>query len=348
MKTLLFRIIAITVVIAAVAAAIIWMDYRTFMQTPMNVGEQGRIYEVAPGSNFTRLVKDLAQQGVIRKPTYLLWYGKLHGNVDNIGVGEYRLTPQATPLDLVRKLEQGDVVQYAITVVEGWTFRQMLEQLAANPYLEHRLEGLSDQQIMERLGHPEQHPEGRFMPDTYHFPRGTTDIAFLRRAYDAMQTFLVEAWEDRKVGLPLDSPDEALVLASIVEKETGLESEREAIAGVFVRRLEKRMRLQSDPTVIYGMGDEYDGNIRRRDLREDNPYNTYRRHGLPPTPIALPGRDAIHATLHPAEGEALYFVSKGDGSHHFSATLEEHNQAVIKYQLNGRERSFSSHQPKSR
>ena len=198
---------------------------------------------------------------------------------------------------------------------------------------------------MERLGHAGEHPEGRFLPDTYHFPKNLTDVAFLKRAYDAMTQTLAREWEGRAVGLPLKTPYEALILASIVEKETGLASERQAIAGVFVRRLNKGMRLQTDPTVIYGMGDRYKGNIRKSDLQEDTPYNTYRRFGLPPTPIAMPGRDAIHATLHPDDSKNIYFVSRGDGSHHFSATLEEHNNAVIKYQLKGRKRPFSSYNP---
>jgi UPF0755 protein len=190
------------------------------------------------------------------------------------------------------------------------------------------------------------HYEGQFLPDTYHFPKNLTDVEFLKRAYSAMQTVLKEEWDNRAVGLSYKNSYEALIMASIIEKETGQASEREQISGVFVRRLEKRMRLQTDPTVIYGMGDKYKGNIRKRDLLRDTPYNTYRRHGLPPTPIALPGRDAIHAALHPAESDALYFVARGDGSHQFSATLKEHNNAVIKYQLKGRVRSFSSYKHK--
>jgi UPF0755 protein len=243
---------------------------------------------------------------------------------------------------------EGKVIQYSITLVDGWTFAQALEVVQSNPYLVHRLEGLDADTIMARLGYAGQHPEGRFMPDTYFFPRGLTDIAFLQRAYQAMQSYLDTAWRSRDVGIPVHTPYEALILASIVEKETGLASERRAIAGVFSRRLIKHMRLQSDPTVIYGMGDSYKGNIRRRDLHSDNAYNTYQHAGLPPTPIALPSRDAIDAVLHPEEGDALYFVSRGDGSHKFSATLEEHNQAVIKYQLKGKIKPFSSFTPSSK
>jgi UPF0755 protein len=241
----------------------------------------------------------------------------------------------------------GKVRQYALTLVEGWNFRQVMDAVQSHPSLAHTLQGLENAAIMAQLGHPDEHPEGRFLPDTYHFPKGLSDVAFLQRAYDAMAQTLAQEWEGRAVGLPLQTPYEALILASIVEKETGLASERQAIAGVFVRRLEKRMRLQTDPTVIYGMGERYDGNIRKQDLLEDTPYNTYRRLGLPPTPIAMPGRDAIHATLHPDDSQNIYFVSRGDGSHHFSATLEEHNNAVIKYQLKGRKRPFSSYNPPS-
>ncbi len=249
--------------------------------------------------------------------------------------------------EFMDQILSGKVIQYSITIVEGWNIYQLLDVLKADPHIKQTLQGLSHKQIMQRIGYPEMHPEGRFYPDTYHFPKGLTDVEFLQRAYGAMQQKLAAEWEKRAVGLPYKTPYEALIMASIVEKETGLPSERQAIAGVFVRRLEKRMRLQTDPTVIYGLLPNFDGNIRRRDLRRDTPYNTYRRRGLPPTPIAMPGGDAIHAALHPADGDKLYFVSRGDGSHHFSATLEEHNRAVIKYQLKGRKRSFSSFDAKT-
>jgi UPF0755 protein len=218
--------------------------------------------------------------------------------------------------------------------VEGWTFRQLLSALRRHEAVRDTLDGLSDEAIMARLGYPGKHPEGRFLPETYQFPRGTSDLEFLRRAYDGMQRALAAAWQGRAEDLPLDSPHEALVLASIVEKETGLASERARIAGVFVRRLRRGMRLQTDPTVIYGLGEAFDGNLRRRDLAADTPYNTYTRAGLPPTPICLPGKAAIEAVMHPAHGTSLYFVARGDGSHQFSDTLEAHNRAVQKYQLN--------------
>jgi UPF0755 protein len=212
----------------------------------------------------------------------------------------------------------------------------MLAAIADDPIIEHTLEGKTNEEIMNLLGYPEQHPEGLFFPDTYRFPKGTSDVDFLRRAYQVMQKHLTREWNQRASGLPLDSSYDALILASIIEKETGAGFERPLISGVFIQRMKKNMRLQTDPTIIYGLGEKFDGNIRFRDLKKDTPYNTYLHAGLTPTPIALPGLGAIRAALHPAKTQALYFVSKGDGTHHFSATLEEHNAAVKRYQLKGR------------
>jgi len=233
-------------------------------------------------------------------------------------------------------LVSGAVIQHQLTIVEGWTFRQLMVAIKEHEAIRQTLEGLSDEEIMARLGKPDLHPEGQFAPDTYRFSRSTSDLEFLRRAHRILQDWLEQEWNQRAQSLPYQSPYEALTMASIIEKETGLESEREAIAGAFVRRLERKMRLQTDPTVIYGMGDRYNGNIRRADLRRDTRYNTYTRHGLPPTPIALPGLAALKAALHPASGSALYFVAKGDGSHQFSDTLDEHLAAVRRYQLKRR------------
>jgi UPF0755 protein len=229
---------------------------------------------------------------------------------------------------------KGKVRQYSLTLVEGWTFWQMLEQVRQSEILQHTLTGKSDEQIMTAIGHHGEHPEGRFYPDTYHFPKGLNDVQFLKRAYDEMQQRLQKAWRQRAVGLPFDSPYEALIMASIVEKESALPSERTRIAGVFINRLRKGMRLQTDPTVIYGLGRNFDGDIRFRDLRRDTPYNTYTRRGLPPTPIAMPGQGAIDAVMNPDTTNYLYFVARGDasGSHVFSETLEEHEAAVNKYQ----------------
>ena len=334
-------------VLAILASAWLWYDIHTFMSTPMNVSEQGLVIKVDQGSNLTRIAYQLKRQNVIDKPRYLTWYARWTKQANRIHIGEYKLEQNSTPLSFLESISKGEVIQYSITIVEGWNFKQVMTAINNNQYIEHTVADLTHNEIMTKLGHPGEHPEGRFMPDTYHFPRGINDMVVLERAYQAMESYLNKQWEQRDVGLPLKSAYEALILASIVEKETGLASERSAIAGVFSRRLQKKMRLQSDPTVIYGMGDRYKGNIRRSDLKQDNPYNTYRVFGLPPTPIAMPGRDAIDAVLKPEEGDALYFVSKGDGSHYFSATLKEHNNAVIKYQLKGRKKPFSSYKPKT-
>ena len=313
------------------------------MGSSLNVSDKSFRYELKPGMNLTRLVKELSAQGVINKPRYILWYARLTGKANHIQVGEYELAEGDTARDFIETLLSGKVIQHSLTIVEGWNFKQLINAIHNHENLTHTLKNKSDKEIMTALGYPDMHPEGRFLPDTYHFPKGLSDVDFLKRAYLAMEQYLDQEWQNRAVGLAINTPYEALILASIVEKETGLASERKAIAGVFMRRLVKRMRLQTDPTVIYGMGERYKGNIRRSDLLRDTPYNTYRRSGLTPTPIAMPGRDAIHATLHPKEGDELYFVSRGDGSHHFSSTLEEHNKAVIKYQLKGKKRSFSSY-----
>jgi len=328
--------------IVALLFCLLLIDYLSTIHTPLIKTAEPIKYEVGAGSNLTRIVYDLKKQGYINKPRYLLFYAKINGPANKISTGEYLITPGTSAADFLDQILSGKVIQYAITIVEGWNIYQVLDIVEKDPNLIHSLQGLSHQQIMAKVGYPEMHPEGRFYPDTYHFPKGLTDVQFLQRAYKAMENRLAEEWAKRAVGLPYKTPYEALTMASIVEKETGKANERQAIAGVFVRRLEKRMRLQTDPTVIYGLGPKFDGNIRRRDLKRDTPYNTYRRRGLPPTPIAMPGGDAIHAAMHPHDSEALYFVSRGDGSHYFSATLEEHNQAVIKYQLKGRKRSFSS------
>ena len=333
--------------ICIVLFAVAWIDYVRVLNRPLITGEEPQTYVVESGSNLTRIVYDLEKKGFIERPRYLLLHARLHGSANQINTGEYLIKPKETAKQFLQQLFDGKVVQYALTIVEGWNFSQLMSELSQNTNLLQTLQGLSDKAIMNKLGYPEQHPEGRFYPDTYLFPRGTTDVQFLQRAYRAMEQYLQQAWQERDVGLPFKTMDEALVMASVVEKETGLASERRAIAGVFIRRLEKRIRLQSDPTVIYGMGKRYKGNIRKRDLLEETPYNTYRRFGLPPTPIAMPGKEAIYATLHPQDGDALYFVSRGDGSHYFSATLEEHNQAVIKYQLKGRKKSFSSFDAKT-
>ncbi|MEJ2179496.1 MAG: endolytic transglycosylase MltG [Gammaproteobacteria bacterium] len=342
MKRFIFKITAIGALVLLIAGIWFLVDINNFRSTPINVEGEGLHYEIKSGDNLTRVSKNLYLANVIEHPRYLVWLGKLKGQANKIKTGEYLFEPGTTTDQLLDQIVKGSTIQYSATIVEGWNIWEMMAALQQNEYLEHTLKGVKTEEIMEKLGKPGEHPEGRFLPDTYHFPKGTTDVAFLLRAYEAMETALADEWENRQPGLPLKTPYEALILASIIEKETAVPSERSAIAGVFIRRLNKRMRLQTDPTVIYGLGEKFDGNIRRRDLVNDTPYNTYRRNGLTPTPIAMPGVDAIHAALHPDDGNALYFVARGDGSHKFSATLQQHNNAVIKYQLKGKARPFSS------
>lgn len=326
----------LSVALLALAVAVLgWIHYQRFLGSPLAVPVQGYELMVAPGSSLGVIAQRLERDGLLEDPLLLRLLGRLSGQAGQIKAGEYRLAQGVTPGGLLRQLVAGEVVQHSLTVVEGWTFRQLRQAVAAHPVLVQTLTEVSDEQIMARLGAADLHPEGQFYPETYRFPRGTTDLDFLRRAFELMQQRLAQEWENRQPGLPVKSPYEALILASIIERETGVPEERPRVSGVFVRRLQIGMRLQTDPTVIYGMGELYDGRIRYRDLRRDTPYNTYTRGGLPPTPIALPSGAAIHAALNPADGEELYFVSRGDGSHHFSATLSEHNAAVRRYQLGG-------------
>jgi UPF0755 protein len=289
-------------------------------------------FEVKTGSSLRSVLQSLQKQGLIgdaRRVEYFLRCcqrgTKLTG--EGIKAGHYRINPGQTPLEILRLFVEGRVVLEQLTIVDGWRFSQM------RPAIEKTLEGRNDAEIMVALEHAGLAAEGQFAPDTYSFARGTTDLQIYRMAFSAQRAQLQEAWQHRQDNLPFNTPDEALTMASIVEKETGLASERARIAGVFINRLRIGMMLQTDPTVIYGLGDKYDGNIRRRDLSTDTPYNTYTRKGLPPTPIALPGKDAIIATLNPEPSAALFFVAMGDGSggHFFSATLAEHNRAVQRY-----------------
>jgi len=285
------------------------------------------------GSSIRTLANQLLEKDLLKNKKYFLIWGKLNRQEKKLQAGEYLITPGMTLASLLDAMVAGDVVQHNITIIEGYTFRQMLDAIHKNPILIKKLTGLSDDEIMEKLGHKGEHPEGRFYPDTYYVSRGVSDVELLKRAYAAMAKILDEEWQHREENLPLKSSYEALTLASIVEKESAIAEERPLIAGLFINRLRKKMRLQTDPTVIYGI-ENYDGNIRFRDLRKDTPYNTYTRRGLPPTPIALSGREAIHATLHPDKTSYLYFVAYGDGSgrHVFSTNLKDHEKAVDKYQ----------------
>ncbi|MEO1574588.1 MAG: endolytic transglycosylase MltG [Pseudomonadota bacterium] len=288
---------------------------------------------IAPGSSFRGVANDLAAAGGYPHPKLLSVYARWRKVAGDVRAGEYQLAPGLSVDAFLAQVTRGDVVLHSVTVIEGWTFREFVAALHADDRIEPTLAGKTAEEIMQALGYGDEHPEGRFFPDTYRFERGTTDAAILRQAYEAMAAQLASTWAGRSGDCPLDSAYEALTLASIIEKETGRDDEREKIAGVFCRRLKKGMRLQTDPTVIYGIGPDFNGDITRRDLRTDTPYNTYTRGGLPPTPIALPGAASVRASVNPEAGEALYFVATGrdDGSHYFSSTLAEHEAAVTRY-----------------
>jgi UPF0755 protein len=332
-KRLLSYALVSVVIGVFVTVAVLLGQYQDFRRAPLNIPESGVVYEIAAGTSLKQLAYDLQRRGITGHPHYLVWLGRELDLAHRLQAGEYEISPGTTPESLLRKLAGGEVIQHAITLIEGQTFREMLAVITASGDIVHTLDGVGAEELMARLGHEGEHPEGRFLPDTYHFPQGTTDLAFLTRAYNAMERHLAEEWAAREEGLPLNTPYEALTLASIVEKETAVAGERPVIAGVFIRRLRKGMRLQTDPTVIYGLGERFDGNLRASDLRSDTPYNTYTRNGLPPTPIAMPGAASIHAVLHPDKGDALFFVANRNGGHYFSRTLKEHEIAVQKFQL---------------
>ena len=289
-------------------------------------------FSLKQGVSLKGAAHQLQQEGALSNERMFVMLARLLGKSSQIKAGNYELETAVTPLELLDMLTKGRVTQSELSVIEGWTFSQFRAALNANPDIRHDTAQLSEAEIMQRLGVSENHPEGLFFPDTYHFASGASDLALLKRAYQTMQKYLQENWQTREAGLPLESPYQALILASIVEKETGQPRDRGMIAGVFTNRLRRGMLLQTDPTVIYGMGEQFDGNLRKRDLLADTPYNTYTRAGLPPTPIALPGLASLQAALHPAKTDALYFVARGDGSSEFSATLEKHNRAVNRYQ----------------
>lgn len=287
----------------------------------------------APGSSIRTLANQLSTKGLLKEKNYFIIWGKLLKQDTRLQAGEYLITPEMSLAALLQNIIEGKVIEHDISLIEGFNFKQLMQTIKKNSVLDHVLDNLSDEQIMAKLGYPSKHPEGLFFPDTYHISRGMTDLDLLQRAYNKMQEVLQAEWEKREEGLPYKSAYEALTMASIVEKESAVAEERSLIAGLFVNRLRIGMRLQTDPTVIYGIKD-YDGDIRYKDLRTDTPYNTYTRHGLPPTPIAMPGREAIHATLHPDKTKYLYFVAFGDGSgrHQFSKNLKDHEKAVDQYQ----------------
>ena len=333
---LLKKLIIWALLVTVLAISVLIIQFVRFQYETVSIPDSERNFTIESGSNIKTIANQLSLEKIIDDPWLFILLAKLKGVETSVRAGEYRLQQAMSPSDLLVLFTKGQSIQYSFTIIEGWSFRQMMQELHHHPVIRHTLEGKSNTEIMTALGYPDQHPEGLFFPDTYAFPKGTSDIEFLQRAYKMMQTQLQKEWDNRAPDLPITSSYEALILASIIEKETGAAHERPLIASVFTQRLRKKMRLQTDPTVIYGLGESFDGNIRYRDLKKDTPYNTYLRRGLTPTPIALPGLDAIRAAVHPADSEALYFVSKGDGTHYFSKTLEEHNKAVSKYQLKGR------------
>jgi UPF0755 protein len=293
-------------------------------------------FTIAPGSSMRLAAREVAAAGAGIEPWLLIALARLLRVESSIKAGSYEVVRSTTLLDLLRKLTRGDVTQAEVLLVEGWTFSQVRERLDAHPDLRHDTAGLPESELLRRLGASEAAAEGLFFPDTYLFAKRSSDLDLLARAYRAMQRHLAREWQSRADGLPYRAAYQALIMASIVEKETGRDEDRPLIAGVFVNRLRQGMLLQTDPTVIYGLGEGFDGNLRKRDLLVDTPYNTYTRRGLPPTPIALPGLAALRAALHPAASDALYFVARGDGSSHFSRTLDEHNEAVSRYQKRGK------------
>lgn len=294
-------------------------------------------FELRAGSSLRTVASQLAKTGVIGQPEPFELLARILGESAKLKAGNYEFSAPLTPLGLLQRMTRGDVTLVAVTFVEGWTFRQMRKALQDNPKIRPETAALTEAELLHKLEIAQPLGEGWFFPDTYHFSEGTSDLSILHRAHQLMLRHLAQEWERRAPGLPLKSPHEALILASIVEKETGRPEERGLVAAVFINRLRIGMRLQTDPTVIYGMGEAFDGNIRKNDLTTDTPYNTYTRAGLPPTPIAMPGLDALRATLNPAPSNALYFVARGDGTSKFSRTLAEHERAVTQYQRRGRQ-----------
>lgn len=324
-------------VVAGVAVALGWSQYeRHWLGEPIAALTAPVTFEIPQGASLRAVAQQLESEGLMDRPGIWVRHARRTGGATRIQAGEYRLLPGTTPAALLGQFVTGDVVLHALTLPEGWTARQAIGAIQSHPQVTVELRGLGDRDLMTRLGLSETHPEGLFFPDTYRFPRGTSDRELLLQAHSRMQRELTAVWARRAPDLPLDSPYEALILASLVEKETGAADERPLIAGVFVNRLRRGMRLQTDPSVIYGLGDRFDGNLRRRDLVSDTPYNTYTRPGLPPTPVALPGREALEEAVQPAETESLYFVATGlgDGRHFFAQSLAAHNRNVARHIAN--------------
>lgn len=307
-----------------------WLAWFAF--SPVSLAKNPLEFEIRAGSSLRAAAGDIAKAGVEFPSWQFSWLGRFTGKAGDIKAGSYEVSLGATPWEILKKITRGDVTQAEIVFIEGKTFRELRAQMDADSNLRHDSRGLPDAEILARIGAKENHPEGLFFPDTYLFAKQSSDLDVLRRAYQAMQRRLANEWENRDPAVPYDDPYQALIMASIVEKETGRPADRPFVASVFTNRLRRGMLLQTDPTVIYGLGEAFDGNLRKKDLLTDGDYNTYTRPGLPPTPIAMPGQASLHLVLHPPESDKLYFVARGDGTSVFSRTLEEHNRAVARYQ----------------
>ncbi len=334
-----FKLIVLLIIVGFFVIAWYWNEYNIYLQSPILLTESDQIFSVNKGDRVRNIAHNLEQQNIIQQPEFFRLYSRLSQQATKIKAGEYSLKAGMTVVDVVDLFVSGIVNQYSLTIVEGWTLKDALEHIVNDVNLIKTADFASPfnaesrANLAKKLTSEYDNFEGLIYPDTYKFPKGTSDFQFLKRAYDDMQNVLDQEWQKRDKNTPLKTPYEALILASIVEKESGMSSERSKIAGVFIRRMNKKMRLQSDPTIIYGMGERYKGNIRRRDINDKTAYNTYQISRLPPTPIAIPGREAIHAVLHPDTGKGLYFVADGTGGHVFSNNLQQHNRAVQKYLL---------------
>lgn len=340
----LVSVILLAISILVAGSVWLWHDYQHYINTALELDNPINI-TIEKGSNFNNLIDNLSRTPISVNKFYLKIYGRQSGLATQIKAGNYRVDSAVTPIELLEIFAKGKTISYKVTLIEGSTFRQMRQMLANNPYLTDDISQLTETELIYKLGIKHRSIEGLFLAETYQIEKNSSALDLLKRAHKLLEVRLTESWQQRKEKLPYQTPYHALIMASIIEKETGLPAERPRIAGVFVRRLHKKMKLQTDPTVIYGMGDAYKGNIRRSDLRRPTAYNTYIINGLPPTPIAIVGVESINAALNPLKDKSLFFVAKGDGSHHFSATLEEHNKAVRRYQLSSRKQYRSS--PKS-
>ena len=322
--TLIFSIIFIF----GTGLVVVWYQ---LAHRPLLHRQQSLVIQIPRGTGIAFFSAQLQKAGLLKYPRFFIFITELNGQARHLKAGEYEITDTMTVFDLLNHVVTGKVMQRSMLFVEGWTFSQYKKALLENPHIEHTIDHLSDAQIMEKLGYPKQHPEGLFFPDTYFFVWGDTDLSLLKAAYQRMQSILAQQWQQRDEQLPYKNSYEALIVASLIEKETALAEERPLISGVILRRLQKNMLLQIDPTVLYGLGRPYGDRITKDDLAVDTPYNTYQRYNLPPTPIDMPGKASLFAALHPDQGEALYYVSKGDGSHYFSKTYDEHKEAIKKY-----------------